>query len=500
MNIALYRFLLIVSLFSSAAVAQSLDDTGESAAFLIHEAVTPKRDGSHEALLESLRHLRDPQLRPLYEALAKATQPSLQLHGLLGLIETDTSHQIDLEAIGQMSLAPLQAELIARALDEKLMSTDTAQQLLTWPGLEPAVKLIVATRMLAEGQFNDPEIPAAALKGGNLGRRALAALLLAQLQDPRGPEALSELNASTEPQRDTVRAEMLQTAMRHKFNQAAPWAYAIATEPDVNSELQMLALNTGMRFGHVPSMHLWNKQYQALTDNLPRRRRMGLLALTVAPYVKEGLFDVMISDSDTMLAAMGRAGKAIATESPEAADRIAELIELQHPILNKWVLRYAEHEASPQSAQFVLLGLIVAFEKGEVSDRLSRLDDAAQAAKLLMDMDPDSGAKLLRPILASDGSDDILKQAVLLGLIRCQLPSVSEVIDGLTFNQSDTRTLALLLRARDGRQFEDRELEDLKLIVRGGSRLQNTLRIQAAWAYLKMTNQTQAAINRALEP
>ncbi|MCC6682405.1 MAG: hypothetical protein IT445_16015 [Phycisphaeraceae bacterium] len=499
MNIALSRFLLIVSLFCSTAFAQSLDETGQSAAFLLHEAVTPRRDGGHEALLESLRHMRDPQMRPLYEALANAAQPSLQLHGLLGLIETDESHQVDLEAIGQMSLAPLQAELIARALDEKLMSTEVADQLLTWPGMEPAVKLIVATRLLAQGQFNDPEIPAAAMQGGSLGRRALAALLLAQLQDPRGTEALSALNASTEPQRDTVRAEMLQTAMRHKFNQVAAWAYSIATEPQVNGELEMLALNTGLRFGHVPSMQRWTKQYEALADNLPRRRRMGLLALTVAPYVKADLFDVMIADSDSMLAATGRAGRAIASESPEAGDRIAELIELQHPLLNKWVLRYAEHEASPQSAQFVLLGLIVAFEKGEVSDRLSRLDDAAQAAKLLMDMDPQSSAKLLRPILASDGSDDVLKQAVLLGLIRCQLPSVSDVIDGLTFNQSDTRTLALLLRARDGQKLDGRDLEDFKLIVQGGSRLQDSLRIQAAWAYLKMTDQIRAGIDRALE-
>jgi len=44
------------------------------------------------------------------------------------------------------------------------------------------------------------------------------------------------------------------------------------------------------------------------------------------------------------------------------------------------------------------------------------------------------------------------------------------------------------------------QLDDLSLLTRGAGRLEDSLRIQAAWTYLKRTGLTQQALAKALGP
>ena len=74
------------------------------------------------------------------------------------------------------------------------------------------------------------------------------------------------------------------------------------------------------------------------------------------------------------------------------------------------------------------------------------------------------------------------------------------LIDGVDAWDSDTAAaLALLLRAKHGAQLSDEQLRQLALIVRGGAGLQDPLRVQAAWVYLKRTNQDQAVVAELLQ-
>jgi len=481
------------------AVAAALDEAGEAAAALLRQAATPQQNAAHEALLESLRRLNDPTLRPFFEALAAAPQASLQLHGLLGIAQLDPSHELPISAIGEMDHAPLQAELIAAAMDEDLLPTASAQQLLNWPGLALPVKLVVATRLLETEQFDRPNLLVDALKSEKLGQRALAALLLHQLNDPRGTAALAEVDRSTKVGRDAVRSELLRTAVRHKFHRVADWALGVAMEPGVDEKLAWSGLATALRFGQPSAAAKWKALYESHAGNAAQQRLLALMLLRVAPFVDARAFDALLSSGDALVAEMGRTGKAIASDAPDLADRAGALLKHAHPMVNNWALSYAERDARPDVAQLVLLSLIAAYETGSREDRLERLDDAAQAARLLMEIDPATGGDLLRPIL-TQATDPRLQQAILLGLLRVEAEGVSAVVEGVTLNDTEAHRLALVLRARDEATLGDKEMADLRWIVRGATKIQGTLRIQAAWVYLKRTNQIDAAVQRALQP
>jgi hypothetical protein len=51
-----------------------------------------------------------------------------------------------------------------------------------------------------------------------------------------------------------------------------------------------------------------------------------------------------------------------------------------------------------------------------------------------------------------------------------------------------------LLDAKHSPALSDDELKQLGLVVSGGGRVSDVLQIQAAWLYLKHTNQVQAAL------
>lgn len=487
-------------LLATTPAKAELDEAGQAGASLLRLAITPRQDGAHEALLAALRRLHDPTLKPFFDALVAAPQASLQLHGLLGLAELDPKHQLPISAIGEIDYAPLQAELIAAAMDADLLSIEDAKQLLDWPGLAMPVKLIVATRLMAAGAFDRPQLLAEALRGEKLGQRGLAALMLHQMGDPRGIEGLSVLDQSTEEARDAVRSELLRTAVQHRYQRAADWALGIANEPNVDERLAWSGLAAAMRFGLPSASATWKQMYVSLYDNPAKQRLLALMALRVAPFVKADTFDVLLSSDDALVADIGRTGKAIAGNSPDLIARAQVLLEHRHAMVNDWALAYADGDARPDVAQQIALIVIRLYEPGAKQDRVDRLDDAAQAARRLMEVDPIAGGEALRPILAAPETDEQLKQAILTALLRVEVEGASKVIDGLTFDETDTGRLALLLRARDGATLTDKQMAELAWIVRGATKLQGTLRMQATWIYLERTNQIDAALAAALQP
>ena len=106
---------------------------------------------------------------------------------------------------------------------------------------------------------------------------------------------------------------------------------------------------------------------------------------------------------------------------------------------------------------------------------------------------------MLRPLLVNKETSPLLVQGLLLGLIRCGTPQPHMVIKDIPiFNSDLANQLALLLRARYGQGLDAESLEELSLVVRGGGLRKGALRIQAAWLYLKITNQTASALAAVL--
>lgn len=489
--------IVLMVLFSAAgsAAASPQNATTQAAIQLFQQSLDVGSNGPGDALLRSLRQMRDPALRPFFKQLVASHLDALRIHGMLGLAALSPKHQLDLAQVVTIKSPDALAQLISAALDDHLLPAAQAKQLLAWPGLSRYVKvLLIARRFDTEGRKHLKLLRQAA-KSKKIGERSLASLLLYELNDPAGIKGLQALDRSTSSKRDVVRAMLLMTALRQKFHRARQWAYAIATEHGVDPNLQLLAERVAMRFGSRATDNLWARQYAAAAAHPAHQMELAMLVLHLSPWLPASLFKPMLADPDPLVQQIGRTGRAIAQGKANAADQIITLIQQQYPPANQWAYNYASTQAKPSNAQMIYLGLIVAYKQGAAAGRMRRLNTAVQAAQALYEQDPKVATHLLRPVLASPKTDPMLVKGILLALVRTQKPGTVAVIRGLhQFSTLDADDLATLLRAKHAGKMTRSQMRDLSLIVRGGSALEPPLEIQAAWAWLKRTGQSQAVL------
>ena len=481
----------------ASGLAAELDEAARSATMMLRASTTIRRDAPSSFMVPALRGLRDPALTPLLNQLAQSPNPVLKIHGLLGLAECDPNHKLDLVRIAAIEDPAIQAEMVSAAIDSKLLTIDQSKQLVTWPGLDLAIKVIVAAKLVQEHQLTDIGFLQQALQSDNLARRCMASLLLLQLGHEDQRQSLDELNRSTHPQRDQVRRMLMKTAIRYELNQAASWAYSICIDPKTDPKLGLVALHAALRLGWHGAMDMWRERFTSAQDPA-QRIRLAFIALESAPWVKRNFFAPLITDNETLIQRIGQAGAAIA--SGQQIDlAVVSMIEMRHPLANRWALRYAQNHASNTDARMILLGLIMSFEDYDPQARPKTLHQVISATRILSERDANATAALLRPILEAPKTDALLAQGILLGLIRSSGDQPSRTIAGLgTFTHPKTNTLAIVLLAKDGQPLSKSQLNELKLLVRGGGDLPKDLRLQAAWAYLKRTNQAQMALAKAL--
>ncbi len=490
------------SLGPSAALADTQGDVMDAAVLLMSQSTVVDRGGKHNLLLKAIRHLGDPTTKPLFETLATSEHPGLKIHGILGLAELSEGNRVDLALIAQIDDPLVQSTVITAAMDGELLDHEQAAQLLKWDGLADEAKTLVAVRLIETGGFRDTATLHDAISNAkNIGAGALAALLLVQLEDSVGLDHLrSVVDTSDDPQRDTVRAMLLQTSNKHHFNRISPWALEIATEPGVDPLLGLLALRIALRFGEPGAVALWQTYYDNAKDSAAGRVRLALTALHLSPWLEPDLFESIKASDDPMLRSIGEAGWHIASDSSNVADAVAALLEFGHPMINAWALVFAQEHANEFDAQVILLGLVLAYEHSPQRGKARRLDEAVQAAQALYERDPDAAVKLLRPILTDQDTDKLLAQAILLGLIRTRSVDAVDVVEGIEdqLNSMDAKGLALLLLARADKPMDTDQLNALALHARGGGRLEDSLRVQAAWLYLKRTGAAEQTLARVL--
>ena len=328
------QFLCVATVLACTAMvtAQQLDPAGEAAVHLLKRTTRFSRDNDHGTLLEALRHLRDPDLAPLFEKLADSSNRSLRFHGLLGLAEIATPAQLDLTRIMEIQDTDMLAALVGEAVSNELLDEHQAQQMLDWETLDLGIKVFLASHMINKGVTVDPSILREALTSEKLGRRGLAMLLLAQQGDDAALQQLMELENSDDPQRDPVRAMLLNVAAEQKMEAVIPWVEQVRTSPEVSTQLKMIAMSTGMRLGSADSIRSWQEEY-AKARSMAQKMRLAITALQAAESIPPSLFDTLITEQDNteLLAQIGRTGAAIAQGSG-IADQVVALIQLNHQI------------------------------------------------------------------------------------------------------------------------------------------------------------------------
>ncbi|MEM6853898.1 MAG: hypothetical protein AAF593_05765, partial [Planctomycetota bacterium] len=135
----------------------------------------------------------------------------------------------------------------------------------------------------------------------------------------------------------------------------------------------------------------------------------------------------------------------------------------------------------------------------EPRGRARRLDAVVRSTQTLIQLEPDMAERLLVAALQSEDVDPAWQRGVLLGLIRSRSDAAREIGDQLApFTDRNTEALALVLRLQNPAPLNETQAEDLSLVLRGGADLDDSLRVQMAWAYLYRTGQGAEAIAAVL--
>lgn len=483
-----------------AAEAQPSDPIFDSAVFMLRGSVTPERRGRHSALLRALRHMEDPQLKPLFQYAVESDIPELQIHGLLGIAESSQPRKLSLTTLAEIKNQAVLQQVIGAGLDNELLNDEDAKQLMTWKDLDKKSKLVVAIRLAGKKGFNETAMLRDIMANEKLlAAKAMAAMVLAQLGEQDGLRYLFELNKHEDArERDEARAAVLLAADRFDLDALAPWALAVATDPDAE-KLSLLALRVALRYNANGARQEWQRRYEATADNVADRLRMSLALLNLAEKVDTSLFAPIAADSNPLIRQIGLTGQAVANKQ-NVAEQAKKLLAMRHPLGSVWALHFAGKDAEKAVAVDILTAIIHGLDEAPTRDQARSLDRIIQATEYLCESDMDAAVKVIAPLLKDKQADAKLHQAILFGLIQVNRGEPQKLVADVTLSDYKANALRLLVLAKSGVTLNQAELSELGLLARGGGGLPESVRIQAAWEYLKRTGQEKAALAQALRP
>jgi hypothetical protein len=473
------------------------DETVDAAVWLIEQATLVHRDGRHNVLLRSLRQLEDPRLEPLFSELTQRRHPGLRIHGILGLAEIKDPPKLDMALVADIKDTAVQAQLLSAAIDSDLLTTADAEQLANWPGLDPAIRVLVAGKLVADGKKVDTSLLNEALASDNEALRAMATLLKLQIDQGDPIAMLKEVDVSESLGRDRVRALLLQTAMKYEFKVIGPWAMKMLNEEGLERAVAYQALRAALMFDVPEAVNAWMFRYDKAADNIAERLRLSMLALDIAKHVHPRIFQAMIDDDIEEIQQIGRVGMAIRDGKP-IGEPIGKLVKLNNLLASRWALQYAVKlgEDEPAKVRPIFVALIEAAGDDEPRFRAQRLEHTVIATQKLFENDKE-GAGLLRGMLKD--SSVLVSEAMLMGLVRVTEGNPLPAVAAIDEDKSRTAAaMALVIKAKHSDKLTEDDVKQLSLIVRGGAGLLDPLRIQAAWAYLKHTQQDRVALATVL--
>jgi len=475
------------------------DDAAKAAVALLQNAMRPASNREPN-LLESLRELRDADMAPLFGTIADSPNRAMRLHGMLGVAASSQPAGLTAARVAGIADAAMQAELIARAIDEDLLADGEARAIAQWRGLDASVRMLLAIHLEKTDQALPDAVIARGLEANGIGAQMLAALILQERGDARGREALRQWSAQLDEGLEPFLLTALRSALRHKLTQAGRFAMALAVDPDASPTLQTFGLSVALSAGDPKAIELWQAKFAEVADQPGPRLRLALLALDHHRSLPAEVYAEMMRDSVPLIAQMGKAANALAGGRDDAGDQIVAMASHNHALANAWALDYAKHHTPPQDASIVALGLILATANDHARTGMPQLVIASQAATVLADADANADV-LLHPILAASDTPPQLSQGIILGLIYTDSPASRKLAaQPPRFSDPDLQAFAAWLRARHGLELSPVQRRDLGVLVRGGGGMSLPLRTQAAWDYLAATGLTQRALQQLLDP
>ena len=488
--------MLITLLVIASSTTTNADQSTytDSAIRHLRKAVNPQRDDSHLTRLAALQRLSDESLEALFLPLVEHDSWQIQVYAVLGLANLSDDGNVMPWLITQLD--PLaRNEILAMAIDEQRLSTDQARTLIDWKGLEEANRLALLAYLKSTGEDIQPSEIMPMLESSNEKVIAASMLILTWLGDEKAVDSIMEVIAKLPQSRQfDILMTLIMFIERYEIEEAAAWLDAVITSNRMDGQFpELIQPGTATMLTVEPEKGV--DHWKSWIGPTPKRRDQitaALMLLQVGAQLNDSDAEAL-DDDDELINAILKASNAVATKSSESPQLLAELYDLNH--LRSTVIIPGVVKTLPEDQQAYILNHFLDRLAADSENPMNRML-AIEATERLLDIDPES--LLLRLDQAED--DGSLQEAMLFGILQRKdgsktLESVQNIKQiGLSLPDS----LALLIIARESDELTDAQKRNLGLIASGGV-LSEPLQVQAAWLYLKHTDQLDQTIPQLIK-
>ncbi|MEE2912704.1 MAG: hypothetical protein VX436_02750 [Planctomycetota bacterium] len=477
---------LTVCVVSMATVFVSVNpDHSDAAIRQLKDATRYQRSGQHLLNLSALRNLRDEDLRPFFLQIVEHPEWTVQVHAVLGLAELSEEEVIDPWLVQQV--APSAREhLIPQALDDGLFKKEQIKELLSWPLLEAAPKLLLLADIhsIEEGGANEDMLEELA-NLTDLSVAMFASILTENKTIIR--DATVRLRRAARADRDRALHRTMQLIRQYKVDAASDWLVSILRDHAVglSDEERYWTLYTLLSIDINTGIKIWNRSFSLKPTRAEQVRYLLILLESGVVPTPEVLKRLKIDPDDPLLGLMARAGnvnKEGDMITAEDIQHIINLVERGHRASVDWAFRIAQNRLSKENAQTFYASL------SKIPDKATprRKDVSIRAFTHLIEIDSNAAWEILRNTKDDSAQQELLLFAMLQATEKETIQGAIQEASKLRrigVNNSDVMTLLLI--ARGSVPLKETDQKYLGIVAAGGGHVSPALETQAAWLYLK---------------
>ncbi len=475
----------------------------------MRKAIEPAGSGQHHALLISLRSLRDPQLRGLFESLTSSSDFTSRVDGILGLAELSPESSVDPVLLSRFSSREDRSAAIRSAIGLKLVSAQAAIGLLKIEDLTGLDRAALAGELFRLGTPIDPALLKDALNDPSDEVAGLGAMLMLQAGDRSAwSRFVDRLMARDELVRNAVVGELGKAALAYQLKAAVPALLALVSRDGFRVPTRMVINGAALSLDREAGIAAW-REIIASDRSQPTLVRAGLQMLAHEGTVPEPVIVMLRNDDELVEDIISAIIACSGTDADAAAASLERLVASGNRQAVEWAMRRASMLPAAAASR-VLTGVFRAGTGPDATPALRAM--ALDAAGRLAKADPSAVVTLLRENAGSGGVQELL----LLGMVSAvsdqplnaqdpalveQATAAAAVVQGASTRRAESLVLLLLARTAQG----PLDAETLRAlygsttvantgVAAGGGDLDPTLQVQAAWLFVRHSGRGEQAL------
>lgn len=491
----------VVMLWMSPAAAAQGVTAGGGAGVTTKQRLTDEiargldvaRGAEREGVLRGLRLLRDESLGPLFGRLSSSEDAVLRRHGLLGLGELSAEGRMSPTLLAQVEERALRASIIGEALGADLMGESEIRGVLAWPDLEPALEMLLWSRLAEMGSEADRARLAALAESTDGTAAAYARLVLASLGE-RGMaetawEALEGLPGVVRWQSAGVLlGRIADEGMGGCGAFVSDVLGAIGEAPasvDV-AAVDRLAVRAMLATAPAEGGALWKKR-NAGAGSIGVRVQWAVIGASAWESAPVAMLEELSRDDQDAIGRLGRGALALrGGDESRIVAALASVLEVRSGLLRGWVFEALSRVEDGRRGQ-ILESLALAVIGADGSDG----EVVFAVSQALAETSPGGLGSVV--VAASATGSEALCEAVLAGVLLGPAAVLWDDGGEPEWPGRVSRLLAGVASARwgaDGEGVRDR----VERAASGDGGLPRAVRVQASWLALRLRGEHRQAL------